>query len=70
MLLTSELETHQKLPIDVNHENIFHIFNFAQMKSTLFAQKILVEITIPISEKEQFFVFKAIPIPMENGNMY
>lgn len=59
------LGSHQRLPIDADHENIMHIFNFVQMKSTLFAQKILVEITIPISEKEQFYVYKASPVPME-----
>lgn len=68
-LVSKLLLPSQKLPIDYDNEDIFHIFKFSTIKSTLFARKILVEITIPIAEKEQYNLFKATPIPMQVGSM-
>lgn len=63
------LPSHQRLPIDPNREDIFHIFKFSSIRSTLFAQKLMVEVNIPIAEKERYFLFKAIPIPMRVINV-
>lgn len=62
--LSRLLLSHQKLPIDFDHEDIFHIFKFSTLRSTLFARKIMVEVNIPIAENEQYYLFKATPIPI------
>lgn len=68
--LSQSLKATQSLPIDPDHEDVFHIFKFTQIKSTLFARKILVEVTLPVTEREQHFLYKATPIPMQIGEHY
>lgn len=74
-LLTEELKRistilniNQQLPIDAQHVNALSIFKTASYKSTLYNQRIIVEINIPIAEREQFSLFKAIPIPITSNN--
>lgn len=49
--------------------DILHIFKFSTIRSTLYAQKIMVEVNIPVAEKEQHFLFKATPIPVQMGQI-
>lgn len=62
--MNDSMPSHQTLPIDCNKDDIFHIFRFSSIKSTLYAQKILFEVNIPVVEKEQYRLFKATPIPI------
>lgn len=70
-LLTHELQRiaallnqDQQLPIDPNTNNALLIFKSATFKSTLYNQRIIIKITIPIAEREQLFLYKATPIPI------
>lgn len=57
------LTKRQKLPIDINQENTYHLYKVMTVRSTLINKKMLIEIGIPIVEDEKFKLFKAIPIP-------
>lgn len=63
--IASVLKSNQKLPINILQENSLHIFKFAEVKTTLFAEKLLMEITIPIAERDDFRLYKATPIPIK-----
>lgn len=63
--ITKMLPSTQGLPIDPMHEDGLHIFEFAQVRSVLHRQRILMEVEIPIVEYERMHLYKAIPIPMK-----
>lgn len=66
--ISSTLNANQQLPIDPEHENALTIFKAATFKATLFNNRIIVEINIPIAEREQFHLFKTTPIPVISNN--
>lgn len=67
-LLNGRLEPNQQLPIDLTHEDVTHIFKFTEVKSTLHKHKIIIEIGIPIVERERCHLYKVIPIPIRINN--
>lgn len=68
-----EIETHlrenQKLPIDFNIENPLHIFKYSKISASLYGDRLLMEVTIPIVERESYTVYKIIPIPTTINNV-
>lgn len=46
------------------------MFKLSQIKSTIHGQKIIIEITIPIVERERFHLYKASPIPTTANSSY
>lgn len=62
-IISNKLDHTQKLPIDIKNESIYHIYKIISVRSTLINKRIMIEISIPILEKNQFHLFKAIPIP-------
>lgn len=57
------LREDQKLPIDFNIEDPLHIFKYSKIMSTLYGNRIFMEITIPIVERQQYTAYEIIPIP-------
>lgn len=58
------LKDNQRFPIDIlNQENPLHILKFSTTKCTLYGNKILVEIKVPIIERQIYSVYEVIPIP-------
>lgn len=53
----------QMLPIDFFSENPLRIFTYSKIDATLFGKRLLLRITLPILEREQFSVYEFIPIP-------
>lgn len=62
------LKENQRLPIDFNIENPLHIFKYSQVSASLFGKRLLLEVTIPIVERETYTVYKIIPIPTRINN--
>lgn len=59
----SLLKENQKLPINFHIENPLHIFKYSQVSASLFENRLLLEVTIPIIEREVYTVYKIVPIP-------
>lgn len=57
------LRENQKLPIDFNVENPLHIFKYSQIATSLYGNRLFLEVTIPIVEREIYTAYKVIPIP-------
>lgn len=62
--INEQLESTQQLPINPNTEDAYHIFKYSGILSTIHEGKLLMEISIPIAEREKFRLYKATPIPM------
>lgn len=62
------LRENQKLPIDFTSENPLHIFKYAKTLSSLYGNRILMEVTIPIVERASFTAYEIIPIPTVINN--
>lgn len=69
--IQSHLKENQKLPIDFNIENPLHIFKYSQVSASLYDNRLLLEVMIPIIEREVYTVYKIIPIPtlIENNTI-
>lgn len=65
MEIYKSLPVEQTLPVDVAKEPIISIFGIATTKATKYGRKILIEITIPISMRTPFNMYKATPIPFK-----
>lgn len=57
------LREDQKLPIDFAIEDPLHIFKYSKIVSTLYGDRILMEVVIPIIEREKYTAYEIIPIP-------
>lgn len=66
--IQSLLRENQKLPIDFNLENPLHIFKYSKIATSLYGNRLLMEVTIPIVERESYTVYKIIPIPTTVDN--
>lgn len=66
--LNNILRESQRLPIDLTTENPLHIFEFTTIKSSIYNGRLLVEIKIPIVEREIFSAIQIIPIPINVNN--
>lgn len=69
-IIAHELDNTQKLPIDIKEESLYHIYKITSVRSTLINKKIMIEMSIPILEKDEFKLFKAIPIPIPFDNYF
>lgn len=63
--LTTLLKSNQRLPIDMNTDNPLHILKFTEVTSMIVKNKLLIEIVLPIAEREQYTLYRASPIPIE-----
>lgn len=69
-LTTVEHELHedQRLPINIDLENPLHVFKYTTIRASLFKNRLLIEITIPVIEVEHFSIYQIIPVPNDiNG---
>lgn len=53
----------QMLSIDFSSENPLRIFTYSKIDATLFGTRLLLRITLPILERQQFSIYKIIPVP-------
>lgn len=55
----------KKLPVDIERESVYHLYKIVSIKVTLINEKILIELNIPVVERENYtsFICKAIPTP-------
>lgn len=58
----------QRLPIDFKSENPLHIFKYSQVSASLFGDRLLLEVTIPIVERESYTVYQIVPTPTKIDN--
>lgn len=57
------LREDEMLPIDLSKDNIHSIFGFTSIKGTLFNNRIMVEIAIPVLSRTKYSLFKSSPVP-------
>lgn len=57
------LSSNQMLPIDFPVENPLIIFEYSKYANSLFGNKLLLEISLPIVERESYVAYQIIPIP-------
>lgn len=62
--ISNSLRITQRLPINTISENALHIFKFSKISSSLFDRKLMMEIEIPLAEREEFSLYKATPVPV------
>lgn len=62
------LKENQKLPIDFNVENPLHIFKYSKIATSLYGNRLLLEVTLPIVERDTYTAYKVIPIPTNINN--
>lgn len=69
-IIERELPEYQKLPVNLQNENPLHIFKHSSITASLFGKRLLVEITLPVIERELFTVYKLMPIPTVINNSF
>lgn len=62
--IAATLNSNQKLPIEILHEDILHIFRFTEIRTTLYEKILFMEIDMPIAERDDFQLFKVTPVPI------
>lgn len=67
-LLQSNLKDNQKLPINYGRENPLHIFKYSKISASLYGKRLLIEVCIPIAEREVYTIYKINPIPTTINN--
>lgn len=68
IMIEDMLPDNQKLPIDVRRENPLSIFKYITIKTSTHEQKLYIEMTIPKVDRENYNLFKIIPIPIFINN--
>lgn len=63
--LAQILSENQKLPIDIQTEDVLHIFKFATIRAALMNNRLLIEITIPVVERKEYSLYRSIPVPLK-----
>lgn len=61
------LSDQQQLPINIHAENPLNIFKFATTKTIIYDSRLLIEITIPKMDREQYTLYKVIPTPIHSS---
>lgn len=61
------LSDQQQLLINIHAENPLNIFKFATTKTIIYESRLLIEITIPKIDREQYTLYKIIPIPIHSN---
>lgn len=69
-LISNHLKSNQRLPINPHSEDALHIFKYSSLSSTIYNKKMIIEVTIPIAEREEYNLYKATPIPTKSANGY
>lgn len=59
------LSEDQALPIDFKKEEAIKIFKYATTKATKYKTRIMIEITIPITSREKYNLYKAVGVPFK-----
>lgn len=57
------LPMNQMLPINFTVENPLNIFKYSKTSASIFGKRFLLEITLPIIERQQYVAYEIIPIP-------
>lgn len=68
LISTKILPISQMYPIDFETENSLHIFEHAKTSVSLFGTRLLIQIIIPIVERQSYTVYEIIPVPMRVDN--
>lgn len=66
--ISYSLPPHETLPINIHRENPMKILQACTIKSTLFDDKIMMEIAVPIVPTLQSILFDALPVPFRSTN--
>lgn len=56
----------KKLPIDIEKDNIYEIFDMITIKSTVINNKLLMILSIPIINEISYDLFRTVPIPTQH----
>lgn len=56
------------LPIDLQNEDVFHIYRFTTVRAALVDTTMLIELTIPVVERTQYTLYRTIPVPFKAGD--
>lgn len=59
------LSSNQALPIDFKNEAAMKIFKYASTAAIKYGHRIMIEITIPITAREKYSLYKATAVPMK-----
>lgn len=62
------LKDNQMLPIELHGEDALHIYKYTKSRTTLYKGKILLELTVPILERDTFKLYLTTPIPIRKHN--
>lgn len=65
--ISKVLPGEKELPIDPYTENTHQIFLLSRVKTLLIGRKLLIEVAFPVIWRENFDMFVAIPIPVQNS---
>lgn len=64
-MINSHLKGTQTLPVDITSSKSLEIFKFSKIFTSLHGKKLMLEVNIPITEREQFNLYKTTPIPLQ-----
>lgn len=68
-IISGQLPQHLSLPVDNVQNQLADIYKLLEVKSRLFDQYFIIEITLPLTGDTPFTIYKTIPIPMiKNSN--
>lgn len=66
--IATTLNSNQRLPVDFIQDNPLNTFKYSDISSALIKDILIIEILLPIAEREKFTLYKATPIPIETPN--
>lgn len=61
--IEKSLRVSQMLPVNCNLENPLSIFKYSKTAATIYNNRLLLELQLPIIEREQYIIYEIIPIP-------
>lgn len=64
--ISKHLNNNIILPINMENENIYEIFKYTTIRSTLHEDKIIIELSLPLIENEKWIFYKTTPLPINN----
>lgn len=64
--ISFNLAIEKKLPIDVERDNVYELFNIISIKSTVVDKKLMMIISIPIINEISYDLYRTVPIPTEH----
>lgn len=65
MNIAANLKEGQRLPVEILKEDPLHVFEHASISSMLIENLLLTEVMIPITDREEYTLYKATPIPIQ-----